>query len=157
MDIHCTLTLCSLNHTRKSTTNTCTYLAFRRQLVRKTESGLDACRKHWLFIFIWDFWRLIQEVESKKLFSRFRCQYARTFHYWTLGTRKWSYLRWVSMMDRECCSTSCPISSDPRQLAFTLATCYSSSQIAAARLDVRAPACTWGSSGGIERDPAWHC
>lgn len=37
MDIHCTLTLCSLNrnHTRKSTTNACTYLAFRRQLVRK--------------------------------------------------------------------------------------------------------------------------
>lgn len=58
------------------------------------------------------------------------------------------------MMDRECCSTSCPISSDPRQLASTLATCYSTSQIAAARLDVRAPACTWGSSGGIERDPA---
>lgn len=22
-----------------------------------------------------------------------------------MGTRKWSYLRWVSMMDRECCST----------------------------------------------------
>lgn len=39
------------------------------------------------------------------MFSRFRCQYARTFHYWTVGTRKWSYLRWVSMMDRECCST----------------------------------------------------
>lgn len=35
-------------------------------------------------------------------------------------------------MDRECCSTSCPISSDPRQLASTLAICNSTSQIAAA-------------------------
>lgn len=88
--------------------------------------------KNWLIIFTYDFWSLIQEVDSKKLFSRFRCQYARTFHYWTLGTRKWSYLRWVSMMDRECCSTSCPISSDPRQLASTLSTCNSTRQIAAA-------------------------